>query len=62
MHVIVKNWCFLIEEALYAQMWQADHLVKCRREEMENTLQIERNKEMLDVSIRLGSFSPSFDY
>lgn len=39
------------EEILYAKMWSEDHLVKSQREEVEAALQIERNKEMLDVSI-----------
>lgn len=33
-------------------MWEEDRLVKCKREDMELVLQIERNKEMVDVSPR----------
>jgi P2-related tail formation protein len=35
---------------MYAKMWKDDWAVKSRREEMEAALQIERNKEMRDVS------------
>lgn len=38
------------DEALYAHMWKEDELVKAKREELEAALQIERNKEMLEVS------------
>jgi len=34
---------------MYAKMWEQDYLSKCQREEMEKVLQIERNKEMLEV-------------
>ena len=40
----------LSDMALYAMMWKEDYLAKCKREEMEVALQIERNKEMLGVS------------
>lgn len=38
------------EEDMYAKLWKEDWVVKCQREDMETVLQIERNKEMLDVS------------
>ena len=34
-------------------MWKEDWLTKSKREEMETALQIERNKEMTDVSVIL---------
>ncbi len=34
---------------MYAKLWNEDYLSKCQREEMEAALQIERNKEMLEV-------------
>lgn len=40
------------EEQLYADMWKEDWAVKCKREDMEAALQIERNKEMVDVSLK----------
>ena len=43
------------EEDMYAQLWKEDWAVKCQREDMETVLQIERNKEMLDVSDRMIS-------
>ena len=43
-----------IEEAFYAQLWREDHLIKCQREEMKAALQIERNKETLDVCYSLS--------
>lgn len=39
------------EEELYARMWKDDWATKSKREEMEAALQIERNKEMFDVSL-----------
>ena len=39
----------ILEEAMYAKMWEQDYLTKCQREEMEKVLQIERNKDMLEV-------------
>lgn len=37
------------EEQIYASMWEEDRSAKCRREETEAALQIERNREMLKV-------------
>lgn len=37
------------EEQMYAQLWEEDRQAKCHREEMEAALQIERNREMLQV-------------
>lgn len=37
------------EEEIYAKMWKEDWAIKSQREDMETALQIERNKEMLDV-------------
>jgi hypothetical protein len=37
------------EEKMYAQLWENDYKDKCKREEMETTLTIERNREMLKV-------------
>ena len=34
---------------MYAKMWKEDYLSKCQREVVEEALQIERNKEMLEV-------------
>ena len=34
---------------MYAQLWEEDRQAKCHREEMEAALQIERNREMLQV-------------
>lgn len=34
---------------MYATLWEKDRQAKCKREEMEAALQIERNKEMLKV-------------
>ena len=34
---------------MYAKLWEEDRQAKCRREEMEATLQLERSKEMLKV-------------
>ena len=36
-------------EQMYAKLWDEDRRTKCKREEMEAALQIERNKEMLKV-------------
>ena len=36
-------------EEMYARLWDEDRQTKCKREEMEAALQIERNKEMLKV-------------
>lgn len=34
---------------MYARLWEEDRAAKCKREEIEATLQIERNREMLKV-------------
>lgn len=34
---------------MYARLWEEDRAAKCKREEIEATLQIERNHEMLKV-------------
>ena len=34
---------------MYARMWEDDRFAKCKREEMEAALQIERNREALKV-------------
>lgn len=34
---------------MYASLWEEDRAAKCRREEIEAALQIERNREMLKV-------------
>lgn len=36
-------------EEMYARLWDEDRQTKCKREEMEAALQIERNREMLKV-------------
>ena len=48
LHVTIF-WVHL-EEEIYAKMWKEDWAIKSKREDMETALQIERNKEMLDVS------------
>lgn len=40
-----------VVEAMYAKMWEEDRLAKCKREEMETAMQIERNREALKVHI-----------
>ena len=40
----------LPEEQIYAELWDKDRETKCKREEMEAALQLERNKEMLQVT------------
>ena len=37
------------EEQMYARLWEEDQAAKCRREEIEAAMQIERNEEMLKV-------------
>lgn len=37
------------EDNMYAKLWDEDYRIKCRREEIETTLQIERNREALKV-------------
>ena len=37
-------------EGMYARLWEEDRQTKCKREEMEAALQIERNREMLKVA------------
>ena len=34
---------------MYAHLWEEDQAAKCRREEIEAAMQIERNEEMLKV-------------
>ena len=34
---------------MYASLWDKDCQAKCKREEMEAAMQVERNKEMLQV-------------
>ena len=46
MHVYT---CLHSEEKMYASLWEEDQAAKCRREEIEAALQIERNREMLKV-------------
>lgn len=36
-------------EKMYSKLWDEDRQTKCKREEMEAALQIERNREMLKV-------------
>ena len=36
-------------EMMYAQLWDEDRQAKCKREEMEAALQIERNRDILKV-------------
>lgn len=38
---------------LYAKLWEEDRKAKCQREEMEAAMQLERNMEMLKVSLSL---------
>ena len=45
-----------LEERLYAEMWEVDRLAKCKREEMEAALQIERNREALKANGHLLPF------
>ena len=40
----------ILEERLYAELWERDRSAKCAREEIETALQMERNREMLKVS------------
>lgn len=37
------------EDKMFAELWEKDHLSKCKREEMETAMQLERNREMLRV-------------
>jgi hypothetical protein len=37
---------------MYARLWDEDRQTKCKREEMEAALQIERNREMLKVTFK----------
>ena len=37
------------EEQIYARLWEEDQAAKCKREEIEAAMQIERNREMLKV-------------
>lgn len=37
------------EEKMFADLWEKDHHSKCKREEMETAMQLERNREMLRV-------------
>jgi hypothetical protein len=37
------------EEQMYARLWEEDQAAKCKREEIEAAMQIERNREMLKV-------------
>ena len=39
----------LTEECMYARLWEEDRQAKCKREEMEAALQLERNREMIEV-------------
>jgi hypothetical protein len=34
---------------MYARLWEEDQAAKCKREEIEAAMQIERNREMLKV-------------
>ena len=34
---------------MYARLWEEDQAAKCKREEIEAAMQIERNQEMLKV-------------
>ena len=34
---------------MYARLWEEDQVAKCKREEIEAAMQIERNREMLKV-------------
>ena len=38
------------EDNMYAKLWEEDYRIKCEREEIETTLQIERNREALKVA------------
>ena len=41
---------------MYALLWEKDQVAKCKREEIEAALQIERNREMLKVlSLQMAS-------
>lgn len=35
---------------MFVELWEKDHLSKCKREEMETAMQLERNREMLRVN------------
>ena len=39
----------LVEEKMFAELWEEDRLTKSKREEMEAAMQLERNREMLRV-------------
>ena len=43
----------LAEEMLYAKLWEEDRKAKCQREEVEAAMQLERNMEMLKVSLSI---------
>ena len=38
-------------ERMYSEQWEKDRLAKAEREEMEAKEQVERNREMLEVSM-----------
>ena len=48
----IHLWCSLplAEEKMFAELWEKDHHSKCKKEEMEAAMQLERNREMLRVS------------
>ena len=35
---------------MFTELWEQDHLSKCKREEMETAMELERNREMLRVN------------
>ena len=50
LYLVVHICTYLpVEEEMFAKLWEEDIRAKARREEMEATLQIERNREQLKV-------------
>ena len=41
---------------MFAELWEKDHLSKCKREEMETAMQLERNREMLRVCTYIHTY------
>lgn len=51
---VAEKWGILKErqeiEQMYADLWEQDRMAKAKREEEEAQQQMERNREMVDVS------------
>jgi len=50
----------LAEESMFADLWEKDRVSKCKREEMEAVMQLERNREMLRVSNSILSHTKNY--